>query len=201
MTFASLCPPLLDRSADTVGDGGPIFVLPGPHDAPSVALERIGDTPVALDVAEKLRRPVRAIPSRLVPVDGACVPEATVDEQRDPRASKDDVWAHDDLSRNDAIVDTEAQTFPVEEGSHPLLWPRVTARVCSHARRDVGIERYRITAVTHRRPPPNRASASRRAPTPLQDARHACREGAGSPPVRGRAPPGQGSLIAGAGCS
>jgi hypothetical protein len=70
-----------------------LLVLPDPKNMPAVR-DQLGIVPaVALDVPLELREPVRRVCSRTDAVLRALMPEASVDEDRDPLAREDDIRA------------------------------------------------------------------------------------------------------------
>jgi len=73
-------------------------VLPRPQDAPTGVGERLVYGEVAGNVALELRTPVVGVGLRLSSVLWASVPEATVDEYGESRASKDDVGSDDTVA-------------------------------------------------------------------------------------------------------
>jgi hypothetical protein len=68
-----------------------IFVLPNPDDFPSGASKRRVDFLVAMLRSFELWKPVFDVPRRRPIVIGAPMPEATINEYRDPLAAKRDV--------------------------------------------------------------------------------------------------------------
>jgi len=73
-------------------------VLPRPQDAPAGVCKRFVHGAVAGNVALELRTPVVGVGLRLSSVLWASVPEATVDEYGESRASKHDVGPDDTVA-------------------------------------------------------------------------------------------------------
>lgn len=93
------------------------LVLPHPHDTPTEALQLQRLPPVAIDVDPQLRRPMIASGPWADIVQGAAVPEASVDEDRQPSPGEHDIRpAHRGRSEN-----AKSQTGRPERRAQPPL--------------------------------------------------------------------------------
>jgi hypothetical protein len=68
-------------------------VFPDADYQPSVRLEGSGGALVAVNIALKLGRPVTRVDPWVAAVLGAAMPKASIDEDCDLAASKDDIWS------------------------------------------------------------------------------------------------------------
>jgi hypothetical protein len=69
-------------------------MLPEPEHQPFFTPQLPGNMPVTLAIPVKFYRPKPSVVRWRNAVDGASMPEATVDEYRDPGCLKNEVWTH-----------------------------------------------------------------------------------------------------------
>jgi hypothetical protein len=84
-------------------------VLPNPNDAPTFGGKSVVDLPIPFDVRCQLGAPVPDIRSRGVPVLGASVPEAAVDEDGESCSPEHDIGPHSTRFRHDHGILPESQ--------------------------------------------------------------------------------------------
>lgn len=97
-----------NRGGHPVGGGGSGLVLPDAHDGPASLDERAINQTVSRNVALELRLPVLRVGPGVGRVLGAPMPEAPVDEDRDPGAREYDIGPHAPSREIDAKVLAEA---------------------------------------------------------------------------------------------
>src|SRR5690606_1938922 len=72
---------------------------------------------------------------------GSAVPEASVDERRDPVAGEHDVWAYPSAGQIDAVVHTVAEPCSMKSGPQRALGLRVPTTVRLHVPTTSGARR------------------------------------------------------------
>ena len=132
LRWSSTSPP--EPTKDLLGDQVWVLVLPDSDHGPARGCEGRVMPPVPVFVASKLCGPVEAISLRVGAMVAASVPEAAVDENREPGSREDDVGADSPiLSRNlDWIIDSKAKTQGKEGGSNSSLGLSVTPTIALH---------------------------------------------------------------------
>lgn len=75
---------------------------------------------------------------------GACVPEATVDEQRNPCSRKDHIWSDDASFDTKRVIHAKAQPPRVEFRADGTLGTRIAPRISSHSSAYMLVSRARI---------------------------------------------------------
>jgi len=108
------------------------LVLPEPQDQPSSLGEPAVGIGVTLTIGLELRRPPRAVGSRVSLMDGAGMPEAAIDVDGDPLSGKHHICAAPH-TRNRGQVDSVAQSSSMQCGSQRELRSRVTLSRALHA--------------------------------------------------------------------
>jgi hypothetical protein len=119
------------------------LVLPDADHRPAGFMQRSVGTPVALDVATQLGRPIPLVTRGLSSMDGADMPEAAIHEDSNFPASEDDVWPNADSVQVESVIFAEPVAERMEGGAKPDLRFRVDASVRLHVPRPADVERFR----------------------------------------------------------
>ncbi len=122
-------------------------VLPDSYYLPAVLLQRRRRSPVALDVPAELLRPVLRVRPRDPAMLRATVPEAPVNEYRQPPTREDDVHLDSDLARPEEIVLPKPRSAAMEFRPQRLLRLRTRPTVRPHERRHCSTRRMRVVGV------------------------------------------------------
>ena len=158
--FASSSRAPRDRFAilvqDSVGDLLGAVMLPTSDHQPSVGRQLLVDSPIPLLVCGELWSPVRDVRSRRRAMKWASVPEASINEDCDPRAREDYVGMDEKPAHSDARVFAKPQTSPVKFRAYGHFRLRIDASVAAaHFR--CSLRRWRGIGRTD---PPAQADAS-----------------------------------------
>ena len=129
------------------GDGG--LVLPCSDNVPASAAKGHVHASVAGRVALELWTPVVLITTGGVPMLGATVPEAAVDEDSDAPPREHDIGPYGDIGDADEVVDTKPETGGVECSTDLSLWSCVPASIPRHPRGHQRVGRSRIRKPRH----------------------------------------------------
>lgn len=98
------------------------LMLPDAHDLPPALLQGACNESVALFVPVQLGPPEGVIVSRLVPMFGAAVPEAAINENREPDLRKDKIRPAEDF----AVSAPSSHVIPAEKNHEGHLGLLVT---------------------------------------------------------------------------
>jgi hypothetical protein len=85
-----------------------VFVLPHAKDTPSLRRQRGIDRSVAAHVSFEFRKPVIRVGPRRRSMLRAPVPEATVDEDREPGACEDHIGTNGSIMEAERKIDSES---------------------------------------------------------------------------------------------
>lgn len=120
-----------DGCLDLVGRGRGMLVLPDAKNGPPVSLESSVNVPVTYDIRIELGRPIFRVAAGARPVVGTGMPEAAVDEHREPAPRERDVdmRAHRRCAYEEVLA--EAVPPPVQLRSDQQLGLRVRPTVRS----------------------------------------------------------------------
>jgi len=133
------------------------LVLPDADDQPAFCREGICHQPIPLAIASELGFPVVAVCARCVAVSRAGVPEASVNEDRDPRPGKDKVRPDATNARRDRGILAVPQPSCVKRAPQIRFWLRVGLAIASHDPRD-GFTGWRwVSGVSVPQCPPSRS--------------------------------------------
>ena len=130
-----------DGRLDAVSGGHGILVLPHTYDRPSLSTQEIVRLAISLHIARELLKPPLTVVGRKVPVLGAPVPEAAVDEDGDLCGSEHDVDAAAGMAGNDRDVQSVPEATTVELLPKGDLGLRVSRALLLHAMTDVLVGR------------------------------------------------------------
>ena len=141
---------LVDYTSDRIGGALRRLVLPDPNDGPTLRFESCVRIGVAAPVALDLRPPPLGVLLRPGAVLGAPVPEAPVDEDRNPKPGKGDVGAAPEVRQG--IVDPKAEPAAVEQRAKSGLCSGVPLSLRLHATQGIrrGSGRVPPYALGHR---------------------------------------------------
>lgn len=120
------------EAVDPIGDDVDRLVLPGADHLPAGGRERCVNRTIPRDVAGELRAPIGPVRAGHIAVRRAAMPEATVNEDREPRTGEHDVRPDDPMRRADGQVDPKAQPPAVQLSAKGKLWATVAAAVAPH---------------------------------------------------------------------
>lgn len=109
------------------------LMFPHPDHAPTGLGQRLVVATVPSNVEVELRSPPLPVCRWEVPVLGACMPEASVDEYRDPPAREHDVGLASDPSHW-SMINPEAKPAPMQLAAEGELGTSVAAAVGLHRR-------------------------------------------------------------------
>jgi hypothetical protein len=133
------------------------FVLPDPDYHPAFRGEGIRRHSITLVVTPKLRLPVVAVRTRRIPVSRARVPEASVNEDRDLRAGKSEVWPHNTGARPQRWILAISEASSVKLATETDLGSRASLAIPSHDLRDGFAGRNGVLGVAWLQSPPSRS--------------------------------------------
>jgi hypothetical protein len=100
----------LESAHHLIGDLVHRLVLPEAQDGPPGSVQRVAHETIATFITVELRSPVVRVSVRHVPVLGAAVPEAAIDEHGNLLAREHDVWPYSEIIETKEQVDAETRT-------------------------------------------------------------------------------------------
>lgn len=94
------------------------LVLPRPDYDPTIPPQGQRHLSISLAIPCKLRNPVVRIRLGSCPMNGAAMPEASVDENRYPDSTENKVWTDPNVPRNNWMVPAIAQAMAMEDRAY-----------------------------------------------------------------------------------